>query len=996
MKIIDIHIYGFGKLENLYVKDLRNFSVFYGENEAGKSTIMAFIHGVLFGFPTKQHSEQRYEPKTHAKYGGRLTLAADNGTSFTIERVKGKASGDVTVIYADGSTGGEEDLKRELRGIDKNAYQGIYSFNIHGLQEISKLKEEDINRYLFSSGTTGTDALFKLEGQLQKELDRLFKKTGKKPDINQKLTELRQLEAQLKKAKEKNETYSLLLQSKDRTEDVLAGLQSEITQKEEDLKQTEALLNSWELLNEYENIQEKLEAMKGIGSFPIDGIDRLERWQSNYAQQSTALEVTSSRLAELAEKMEEAKPSQAFIERNALLTKVMEKRELFARWKDKSADHAQLRRQLKAKMSHLMRELSIGDTDEIEGINLDIVTKDRVKSVEENLNRIQMKKESLLEAIQEEKKQFNFLEKRCEELEEKLLEESQYQELQKNIRQANDTDTLKIQYDLVRKQLSEKRDSGSKFKTNGSFLLLSIICGAAAGFLAWSLTDSLLPSVSASIVVLAVITFIVLNVNSKKDSGYWDQLQNQADAIQERIQQQDNKTDERQKALLKEQTELRETWKQWILKLEDSEHTMVKLQENEQNIKKQEQKALEEFDKLAKELALPSDLHWKLLGEAFEKLKELTKLVEEEKNAAEVQHYCREKISLYEKEINEAVDGLPVHFTTIEETLLKIKAAFEDNERKMLSYGQLGNQKEDLSREHDLIKAQLKKSETEISELLAAASSAHEEEFRKKASAIKEKESLEQQEAMLKSRLGQKLMTAYKETKGKQVDIGLVSKQLQETIAALKRKTYKENEKLAEILYELSVLEEGDSYSRLLYRYQEEKAVLNELSREWMKYSLARSALKKTIEEYKKEKLPRVIETAEEYLKILTNGEYTKLMSREDQNFIIKRKDGVIFTPDELSQGTKEQVYIALRFALVRMLRGVYSLPVIIDDGFVNFDKKRTEAVIKLIGQLKDETQVLFFTCHSHILQHIESENLIHLQNGQLRDNLAAAGNIPG
>ena len=40
----------------LKLRTLTDFQVFYGENEAGKSTIMAFIHGILFGFPTKQQS----------------------------------------------------------------------------------------------------------------------------------------------------------------------------------------------------------------------------------------------------------------------------------------------------------------------------------------------------------------------------------------------------------------------------------------------------------------------------------------------------------------------------------------------------------------------------------------------------------------------------------------------------------------------------------------------------------------------------------------------------------------------------------------------------------------------------------------------------------------------------------------------------------------------------------------------------------------------------
>ena len=74
MKIVEMSIYGYGKFENITFSPLHDQQVFYGENEAGKSTIMSFIHSILFGFPTKQQSELRYEPKKGAKYGGQLIV----------------------------------------------------------------------------------------------------------------------------------------------------------------------------------------------------------------------------------------------------------------------------------------------------------------------------------------------------------------------------------------------------------------------------------------------------------------------------------------------------------------------------------------------------------------------------------------------------------------------------------------------------------------------------------------------------------------------------------------------------------------------------------------------------------------------------------------------------------------------------------------------------------------------------------------------------------
>jgi uncharacterized protein YhaN len=991
VKITDIHIYGFGKLENLKLTGLQHFSVFYGENEAGKSTIMAFIHGILFGFPTKLQSEQRYEPKTHAKYGGKLTLMMEDGTAITVERVKGKASGDVKVFYEDGTIGGEEELKKKLNGIDKAAFQGVYSFNIHGLQEISRLKEAEINRYLFSSGMTGTDAIFKLEDQWQKELDRLFKKSGKKPEINQTLKELRETELQLKKAKEKNETFTWLLQRKEKSRETLAEFKENKEKIEEELKQADALEKSWQNLHEYQDIIERLKELENVTSFPVDGLQRFEKWQHQMTQQQSALEVTEARLSELEKEIKDTKPDEMIADRASLFSSLLEKRELFTRWQDQAEDHERTIVQYNAQIGHLMQELNIEEAESIIDVQLDMVMKDRVKNTEEALYKIQLKKESLKDSIQAEENQLKYLEERCTELEDKLLEESKFQELQKKVRDGQETETLKIQYDLVQEQLRESKTRNSGKSKNGGFVIMGVLFSAVTALLIWFITDSLLQAGGTFAAVLTVSLFLLYSRTNQGEDRYRKELKNKAESIQEKMEAQQNNDNGKNLALLKEQTDLRESWKQWILKLENHQHTLHKFQEEESSLALQEGKLQRDFYRLADELRLPSDMHWKLLGEAFEKLKELVNLFKEKQQRAEIHRDCLEKITNYKKELENALEGLSIHHTTVEETLIRIKDILVTNERKSLTYDHLKKQQGELRKEKELIHAQLETIMGEMKDLLAAAHSGTEEEFRQKAAIVNEKRSLEQQERILYNRLGGKLIAAFRASEEKNLDINAVRTNLEEVLAEIKEKIYKENESLAETVYEISVLEEGESYTRLLYKYHEQKAALNDLSREWLKYSLAREALKRTIEDYKKEKLPRVIQTAESHLELLTNGEYNKIRSKQEDHFIVIRKDGMAFTPDELSQGTKEQMYIALRFALVSILKDVYSMPVIIDDGFVNFDEKRTEAVLKLLEQLKQETQVLFFTCHPHILKKMKGGKIIHLGEQQA-DSLTAAG----
>ena len=84
-----------------------------------------------------------------------------------------------------------------------------------------------------------------------------------------------------------------------------------------------------------------------------------------------------------------------------------------------------------------------------------------------------------------------------------------------------------------------------------------------------------------------------------------------------------------------------------------------------------------------------------------------------------------------------------------------------------------------------------------------------------------------------------------------------------------------------------------------------------------------------------------------------------------------------------LSRGTREQVYLSLRLALVAAYarRGVL-LPLVLDDVLVNFDKQRAEAAAKVLGAFSESGhQILVFTCHEHIMRifqqsHVEIREL--------------------
>ncbi len=91
MQINEAKIFNFGKLQNCSFQFAPGINVIYGENEAGKSTLLAFLKGMLFGMEkgrgkASDNPYRRYEPwHAPAFYSGALRFTVD-GKPFYLER----------------------------------------------------------------------------------------------------------------------------------------------------------------------------------------------------------------------------------------------------------------------------------------------------------------------------------------------------------------------------------------------------------------------------------------------------------------------------------------------------------------------------------------------------------------------------------------------------------------------------------------------------------------------------------------------------------------------------------------------------------------------------------------------------------------------------------------------------------------------------------------------------------------------------------------------
>ena len=121
--------------------------------------------------------------------------------------------------------------KKKLNYISKKTYQGIFSFDVLGLQDIHRnLNEKQLQDYLLQAGALGSTEFTSMREVINRKKDELYKKSGKKPIINQQIEQLKQLESQIREEEAKLETYHRLVDDRDKSSRRLENLKHNLNQ----------------------------------------------------------------------------------------------------------------------------------------------------------------------------------------------------------------------------------------------------------------------------------------------------------------------------------------------------------------------------------------------------------------------------------------------------------------------------------------------------------------------------------------------------------------------------------------------------------------------------------------------------------------------------------------------------------------------------------------------------------------------------------------------
>ncbi|NNJ26291.1 AAA family ATPase [Alienimonas chondri] len=333
MQITDIEIARFGVWRDLTLPLAGpGLNLLYGPNEAGKTTLMRFVRGVLYGYePFSTHGFKQRGLSQNGGGSGRVdstegwdgTIHAEiDGAPHVLRRFRepgGDPRGRLTVTDPFGEVHGEEWLHERLGGLSEALYRNVYALGIYELQELATLEHADVashvhgvslgpagRRFLAASDAAEESAagLLRLDAndapvggriaELMRRRDRLDAKLAALPDGRAAAGELR---ADLNRL---DKTFRRLERKKKRLRNDLRGR-----------RYVGKVHSPW---RQVRDLRSELNKLGGAAGVPTDGLTRLIAAESNRDASAKRLTDARRRADEARKRAEDVRFDEGLVE----------------------------------------------------------------------------------------------------------------------------------------------------------------------------------------------------------------------------------------------------------------------------------------------------------------------------------------------------------------------------------------------------------------------------------------------------------------------------------------------------------------------------------------------------------------------------------------------------------------------------------------------------------------------------------------------------------
>ncbi|MBE0610683.1 MAG: AAA family ATPase, partial [Dehalococcoidia bacterium] len=1020
MRIESLHIEGFGHFGGQSFGPFpRPLTVVLGHNEAGKSTLLAFIRTILFGFPARGRASF-YPALNGGRHGGRITLTGDDGLSYTVERFEDSRGVSLKITNSDGIQTMDESLLRSLLGSSsQKVFEAVFALGLLDLQDLNRLNEIEASAQIYAAGM-GAANLPKAIKSIEDAQSKLFLKGGSTQEAAKLLSRLRDVESELDTARGDAARFAALNGRNIELEREIQEAGERLREVTTDLTAVNRLRQAWDDWVALCDAEASLRDLPEQPGFPDDAIARLERAEAALRDAMQAKREAAEKCEHSEERANAPIPGEVLLRNRPRIDQIRRQRGAF----DASvADLPKRQAELAARESELRASLAELGPDWTEDRVATFDTSIRVRdSLEQQRQQLEATENAVREAMQVRDRAYEAAHDAAEVAERRRLA------LEATPPPTSDADACKTARAAVSSshiRLTEYQRAADQ-RANAEALASQVVPVASPGMAARQLH---LPAILfAAAGVVAVVAGVALGGNALMlgillglaliGAGVTMFLLARrapqmaaatapgvtGDAYLDRLRA----AEEEGLAALLEAARLITTavptqadLQQFSQAIEETERSIQALaaaqkawedaSDEHQRLAQRAEAAASALDEVEgkrdatrrtwREWLTAQGLSQELLPATVIDLFARAETVRSRITAA---NDLRHRIGAIERDIEAycalvrplaadhgiatdlsewaavaaAADRLTQDFEAAAsaETLRKEAVRALEDERRHVS---------DLeSREADLLGT--------LADLLAAGHASDAEQFRLNARSHADRQRALKEKADAEARLRRlsgpgdpyhALIEALTNTN---------PDDLEQQIAQLSRdhndagdRRGKLQTELGSVIAELKRLDSDERQSRL----QAERAVLveqlSETARRWASLSVARALLDRAQRKFEEERQPDVLRHAQEFFATVTGGRYDRLVSPlGSQKITVVAPDGTDKATDQLSRGTEDQLYLALRFGLIREFAAHARLPVIVDDILVNFDPVRAQRAAEAFTELSHTNQVFVFTCH--------------------------------
>ncbi|MDE4908636.1 AAA family ATPase [Methanogenium marinum] len=1031
MKIRDIHIDGFGIFHNRSLSDISpHLTIILGDNESGKSTLLAFIRRVLFGFPSKRKGGNHYEPLNGGEQGGRIGVTTDSNRDYEIIRYEKKSKG-LLIQDKEGVSAGNA-LTVVAGGADQAFFENVFAFGLGELESFDTLSDDAVQNRLMSAGAGVTKIpVPEVQKLLDKHIEGYYKKGTRKPRVPDILKQISDNEGTLSTISETQDEYDSLSTELEEIEANTGRLITEKQGMERTLHRNENIIHIWDEWVTFEETEEILTSLDVPESFPDDGIQQLHMIDAEIGHAEDRQRELVRRLEEEVSEAENITiDDRLFYEQDRI--RALEKK--LTLWE---ADHASLP-EINADLTvsekactELLKSIDPRWTTEtLLSFDASLPAQHKVLQYQKQLEDISKQKAVLSTELNQYESlvssEKDAIERRSGELPDGMsaLSEDKLQAQEHALVEL--TEALPA-LEQKKKDLSSLQEEAAKrteaFREQAALSKVTLptwpgylMAGAAiVGLGIGYVTDALLLG-AIFCAVLGISTLVYLkaaSVASQKSPDFPEEETNGAGI-----------------------SHLIEERREEITSLETTAHRLAEMCEFQgiPSVQAASRKSIELLElrkAFERKMAITGEIahRQQIISGLENKISELhgkigTEKAEEESVYAEWQEWLNgagldlslspssvEKIFTLSERASEKYREMHA-LTTKKEGKIRATDEFNDEVTAAIhacGISSRGSPEADVSALTDALEEQLAKRRAQEShrkeigrlhresgqedELIAAKRegrrdllrSSHadtREEFLKHAETTKiHKECMRRRtEAEHRLKVAADNPAVYDAFLEELRQTGL--HELEDMNATI-------SPRIIEIENEINILQQrhGSVAQRLNGMENEDEAVLlrmniaaltgdlNDASREWAKLVIARIMLRKGIEKYEKERQPAVFKEAERYFQSVTGGRYIRVIQPiGSDKILVEDQKGMRIPAALLSRGTAEQLYLSLRFGYITEYGNHDEhLPAVFDDILVNFDPERRQRSCEAIAELSNKNQVIFFTCHPDTAQMLQS-----------------------